>query len=73
MRGNGRLRDASNSPSSSSFCLSWSKASCSAPCTLRLDGLHDELVFAALFVDIDAAAHQHLDAVFRLELQTPVA
>ncbi len=39
---------------------------------LRLDGFDDELVFAALFVDIDAAAHEDLHAVLRLEFQAPV-
>ena len=40
--------------------------------TLRLDGFDDELILAALLVDIDAAAHQNLHAILRLELQPPV-
>ena len=39
---------------------------------LRLDGFDDELIFAAQLVDIDAAAHENLNAVFRFELQPPV-
>lgn len=39
---------------------------------LRFDGFHDELIFAAQLVDIDAAAGQDLNAVFRFELQAPV-
>src|SRR6202034_4056663 len=41
--------------------------------TTRLDGFDNELVFAALFVDIDASADEYLNAVFRLKTKPPVA
>lgn len=40
---------------------------------LRFDGFDDELVFAALFVNVDAASYQDLDAVFGFEFQPPVS
>ena len=70
-RGSGRLRSAANSPSAASFFLSCSKASCSAPRPCGSSSLHQQLVFAARFVDVDAAARQHRQAVLRLEF--PVA
>ena len=70
-RGSGRLRSAAKRPSAASFFLSCSKASCSAPEALRLEQFHQQLVFAARFVDVDAAARQHRQSVLRLEF--PVA
>ena len=39
---------------------------------LGFDAFDDELVFAALLVDIDTAADENLNAIFRLELQAHV-
>jgi len=54
------------------FLLELLKGELQRAVTLRLDGFDDELIFAALLIDIDAAAHQNLDAVFRLEFKAPI-
>ena len=59
--GSGRFRAASNSPSAASFFFNCSKASCSAPCPCGSMRLHDELHFAARFINIDPPARQHRD------------
>ena len=67
--GSGRFRAASNKPFGRQLLLQLLEGELQRAVTLRLNRFDDQLHFAARIVDIDAAAHQHRDAVLRLEFQ----
>ena len=67
--GIGRFRAASNSPSSGQLFLQLLKRELQRAVPLRLNRFDDHLHFAASLIQVDAPAHEHSDAVLRLEFQ----
>ena len=70
-RGSGRFRSGANRPFGGQLLLELLEGQLQRAQALRLERLHQQLVFAAGLVDVDAAARQHGQAVARLEF--PVA
>ena len=68
-RGIARLRAGFKQALRRQFLLELLERELQRAVALRLQRFHQKLVFAARFVNVDAAARQHRHAVLRLELQ----
>ena len=70
-RGSGRLRSAREQALGGQLLLELLEGQLQRAEALRLEHFHQQLVFAARLVDVDAAARQHRQAILRAEF--PVA
>ncbi len=69
--GSGRFRDCGEQPLVGELLLQLLEGQLERAVALGLDRLHQQLVFAPGFVDVDPAARQHRDAILRLETEIP--
>ena len=68
--GSGRLRAASNKPFRLELLLQLLEGKLQCARALRLERLHNELIFAPRFIHFEISAREHRQSVLRLELRT---